>query len=133
MNWPIVIRPRIVSPGDARGWIGLGTFALVLILLWMMWSDKNLLNNDFFKVIATAIILTGWNQGPVGWAYQATKGGGELAESSARIAENAAGVPQPEPKPKPAPQNAAAAAQQTAEAAANEADAIAEQTEEPKP
>lgn len=75
---------------DARGFIGLGTYSLVIVLLWMMWSDKALLNNDFFKVIATAIILTGWNQGPVGWAYQATKAGGEAAQSSARIAEQVA-------------------------------------------
>jgi hypothetical protein len=75
---------------DARGWIGIGCYVLVVILLGMMWADKTLLKDDFFKVIATAIILTGWNNGPVGWAYQATKGGGEAAESSARIAEQAA-------------------------------------------
>jgi hypothetical protein len=78
------------KPCDARGWIGLGCYVLVLILLGMMWADKELLKDDFFKVIATAIILTGWNNGPVGWAYQATKGGGEAAESSARIAEKVA-------------------------------------------
>jgi hypothetical protein len=84
MAW---ITIQIVKPGDARGWIGLGAYILVLILLLMIWADKDLLHDDFFKVIATALILTGWNQGPVGWAYQATKGGGEAAESSARIAE----------------------------------------------
>jgi hypothetical protein len=75
---------------DARGWIGAGCYILVIILLAMMWSDKALLKDDFFKVIATAIILSGWNNGPVGWAYQATKGGAEAAESNARIAEEAA-------------------------------------------
>lgn len=42
-------------------------------------SADTLLNNDFFKVIATAIILTGWNGGPLSWAYAATKSGGEMA------------------------------------------------------
>jgi hypothetical protein len=84
------IRFCIAKPNDARGWIGLGCYILVIVLLWMMWQDKALLHDDFFKVIATAIILTGWNQGPVGWAYQATKSGGELADSNARMAEQAA-------------------------------------------
>lgn len=88
MKFPITL--TLVAPHDARGWIGVGCYILVLILLGMMWADKDLLKDDFFKVIATAIILTGWNNGPVGWAYQATKGGGEAAESSARIAEAAA-------------------------------------------
>lgn len=87
---------------DARGWISFGCYILVLILLGMMWADKDLLRNDFFKVISTAIILTGWNGGPVGWAFQATKTGTEAAESSARIAEGNAGLaPQPTTEPQP--------------------------------
>ncbi len=88
MKFPVTI--KIVKPQDARGWIGLGVFLLVLILLGMMWSDKGLLKDDFFKTIATLIIGTGFINGPVGWAYQATKSGGEAAESSQRIAEKAA-------------------------------------------
>ncbi len=85
---------------DARGWIGLGCFALVLIVLAMIEADKNLLKDDFFKLVATAIVLTAWIGGPVGWAFQATKTGTEAAESSARIAENVAGVPaQPTAEP----------------------------------
>lgn len=87
---------------DARGWISLGCYLLVIILLGMMWADKDLLRDDFFKVITTAIILTGWNGGPVGWAFQATKTGTEAAESSARIAENSAGVPAQPPADPPA-------------------------------
>jgi hypothetical protein len=83
---------KLVSPNDPRGWIGIGCYLLVLILLGMMWADKSLLRDDFFKVIATAIILTGWNQGPVGWAYQATKGGGELADKNAEIIKQRAAV-----------------------------------------
>lgn len=90
MSW-FPIKIVVVKPSDPRGWIGLGCYLLVVGLLVMMWADKSLLKDDFFKVIATAIILTGWNQGPVGWAYQATKGGGEAAESNARVAEAAMG------------------------------------------
>jgi hypothetical protein len=88
MKFPIVI--KIVSPGDARGWIGLGCFVLACVVLAMASLDKALLDNNAFLVLATAIIITGWVNGPVSWAYAATKTGGEAAESSARIAEQAA-------------------------------------------
>lgn len=111
MNW---IRP------DARGWIGLGCFILVLVILAMIAIDKTLLDNNAFLVLATAIVITGWANGPVGWAYQATKSGGEMAESSARIAEQAAtaavgGV---------VPKTATDAAEQVADAAQGKADEI---------
>lgn len=115
MRFPVVIR---AAPGDARGWIGLGCYVLVVVVLAMIWADKDLMKDDFFKLVGTAIILTAWINGPVGWAYQATKGGGEAAESSARIAEAAAGVAPPAP---PAPAGAVEAANQTAEAASDRA------------
>lgn len=87
---PITI--RVVKPTDARGWIGLGCFLLVLVILAMIGLMPKLLENDAFLILATAIVVTGWVNGPVGWAYQATKGGGEAAESSARIAEKVAGI-----------------------------------------
>jgi cytochrome bd-type quinol oxidase subunit 1 len=88
MTFPIVI--KVVAPNDARGWIGLGCWLLVLAVLGMIVFERKLLENDAFLILATAIVITGWVQGPVGWAYQATKGGGEAAESTARIAEEAA-------------------------------------------
>ena len=93
MKRPIVI--KLISPGDARGWIGLGCFILAVFVLVLAASDKTLLDNNAFLVLATAIIITGWVNGPVGWAYQATKSGGEAAESSARIAEAAANAALP--------------------------------------
>ncbi len=87
---PFVITIKVVSPGDARGWIGLGCFLLAATTLGMIAKWPVLMKDQAFLVLATAIIVTGWINGPVGWAYQATKGGGEAAESSARIAEQAA-------------------------------------------
>ena len=75
---------------DARGWIGLGSYALVVLILVLIWADRTLLGNDFFKVIATAIILTGWNGGPLSWAYSATKNGGELADRNQSLVEQQA-------------------------------------------
>lgn len=81
-----------VGPGwpDARGWIGIGSFALTIVVVAMIVFDRSLLRDDFFKVIATAIILNGWNSGPLAWAYAATKAGGELADNNARIVRRAA-------------------------------------------
>lgn len=80
------------GPGwpDARGWIGIGSYMLVVLIIVLIWADRSLLNNDFFKVIATAIILTGWNGGPLSWAYAATKSGGELADRNAALVERQA-------------------------------------------
>ena len=99
------------GPGwpDARGWIGLGAYSLVVLIIVLVWVDRTLLHNDFFKVIATAIILTGWNGGPLSWAYAATKSGGELAERNAAQLEKQAesGAPiapvAPAPPVTPAP------------------------------
>jgi len=88
MKSPIVI--RYTHPGDARGWIGLGCWVNVILILGMILAKPSLLENDAFLILATALVITGWVQGPVGWSYQATKGGGEAAESTARIAEEAA-------------------------------------------
>lgn len=82
MKLPIVI--TIAKP-DGRGWISLACFFLVLVILMMMWIDRSLLRDDFFKTIATALIITAWLNGPVGWAFQATKSGGELAQQNADL------------------------------------------------
>jgi hypothetical protein len=81
-----------LGPGwpDGRGWVGVATTSLTVMVLWMMAERKDLREDEFFQVIATAIILTGMVQGVIGWAYSATKTGGELADSNARIAEQAA-------------------------------------------
>lgn len=82
MKWPIVIQ---VGKPDGRAWVSIACFVLVLVMLVMMWADRSLLRDDFFKTIATALIITAWLNGPVGWAFQATKGGGELADQNAAL------------------------------------------------
>lgn len=77
-------------PSDGRGWIGFSVFVLTVMVLWMVAERKDLREDEFFKVIATAIVLTGFVQGVVGWAYSATKGGGELADANAKIVGEAA-------------------------------------------
>lgn len=73
---------------DARGWIGIGVFALSIMLLWMM-KDRNLREDEFFQTIATVIIANGL-MAVISWAYAATKGGGELADKNAAIVAESA-------------------------------------------
>lgn len=73
---------------DARGWIGFGAFTLTIMVLWMLKSDADLRNSEFFKTIATVLISNSWIA-VVSWAYSATKGGGELADRNASIIEKA--------------------------------------------
>ena len=80
---------------DARGWIGIASFALTLLVLAMlMWGPRELREDEFFKTLATAIVITGFLNGPVSWAYSSTQQGGDLADRNAAIVhENAtAGV-----------------------------------------
>lgn len=80
-------RRRPLGWPDARGWIGLGVFGIAIMLLWML-RDKSMREDEFFQTIATVIISNGL-MAVVAWAYAATKGGGELAERNAAIAERA--------------------------------------------
>lgn len=82
---------------DSRGWIGIGEFALTLIVLGMMAADKALLKDDFFKTIAT-LIIGAFIKDIVGWAYSATKSGGELAAGNAAIVAQQAGASPPPPE-----------------------------------
>jgi hypothetical protein len=88
MKWP-----------DARGWVGIGLFFLTCMVLWMLVAFPDLRRDEYFKTLATAIVLTGFINGVVSWAYSATKTGGELAQANADLvakqAGNASGAPLP--------------------------------------
>lgn len=87
MKWP-----------DARGWIGLGVFSLVVVILGLEAAIPELRHDEFFKTIGTLIIGTAFVNGVVSWAYSATKSGGELADRNADIVAAAAATtdtPQP--------------------------------------
>lgn len=72
---------------DARGWIGVGSFSLtVFVLAILVWGPADLRKDDFFQAVAM-LIIGGFAKDVLGWAYQATKGGGELAEKNAAIVQ----------------------------------------------
>lgn len=59
---------------------------LVLIVIALMAWKPDLRADEFFKTIS-ALIVGAFIKDVVGWAYQATKGGGELAERNAAIVQ----------------------------------------------
>lgn len=75
---------------DSRGWVGISVVGLTVMVLWMVAAFPELRQDEFFKVLATAIVITGFIQGVVGWAYTATKQGGELADKAASIVQQKA-------------------------------------------
>lgn len=86
---------------DARGWIGIGVFALSVLLLAMMYRNTAFRNDEFIQTIATLVIGTAFVGGVVAWAYAATKGGGELAERNADIVKKQAEASPPISEDKP--------------------------------
>ena len=72
---------------DARGWIGIGIFLLTVAVLVLFAAVPALRKDEFFQTIAT-LIVGAYIKDVVGWAYSATKSGGELALANSRIIEN---------------------------------------------
>ena len=81
---------------DARGWIALSVYALVLIDFALLAFVPGLRGDEFFKTIST-LVFGAFLKDVVGWAFQATKGGGELADRNASIVEDAARSPSVQP------------------------------------
>lgn len=79
------ILDRMPGWPDARGWIGFGVYFMCLLIFKMVYDKPALLDNEFFKTVATLIIGTGFVNGAVSWAYSATQGGGELANKNADL------------------------------------------------
>jgi len=74
---------------DARGFIGIGVFCLTVGVFAMTAAVPELRTNEYFKTLGT-LVVGAFIKDVVGWAYSATKGGGELAERNAALVEKQA-------------------------------------------
>lgn len=106
---------------DARGWIAIGVYLLVVFVLVLLASFAKLRSDEYFKTIST-LIVGAFIKDVVGWAFQATKGGGELAERNAAIVEGHANAPSVPAQPVT---GAVEAATEVADAASDKAAEIA--------
>lgn len=71
---------------DARGWIGIGVFLLTCAIFAMTAAIPALRENEYFKTLGT-LVVGAFIKDVVGWAYAATKAGGELAQRNADLVE----------------------------------------------
>lgn len=71
---------------DARGWIGIGVFGLTVMVFVLTAAVPDLRGNEYFKTLGT-LVVGAFIKDVVGWAYQATKAGGELADRNALLVE----------------------------------------------
>lgn len=67
--------------------IGIGIYALVIMVFALMAWKPDLRSDEFFKTVST-LIVGAFIKDVVAWAYSATKGGGELASKNADIVAN---------------------------------------------
>ena len=79
---------------DARGYITLASFVLVVVVLILSALYPDLRHDEFFKNIGVVLVVTCWTNGAIAWSYGTTKNGGELAQQNADIVKaNAAASP----------------------------------------
>lgn len=63
---------KLYGPGwpDRAGWYAIGLFVQTTMILWMCAYYPELRQDEFFKNLATAIVVTGW----IGFAVGQAKG-----------------------------------------------------------
>jgi hypothetical protein len=71
---------------DARGWIAVACYSLLIVMLAMLWLDPTLRQDEFFKTIGT-LIAGAFLKDVVGWGFSSTKAGSELAVRNQDIIE----------------------------------------------
>lgn len=60
-----------------QNWLALGVFAQTCGLFLLMWGSPDLMDNQGFMTLASAVIVTGWVGTILGLAFQAGKTIGE--------------------------------------------------------
>lgn len=82
--WDFLDKTLDRLPGwpNGRGLVGLATFSLTIMVLWMVKADESLRQDEFFKVIATAIVLTGFINGVVAFFFSQNQLNAEASQNS---------------------------------------------------
>lgn len=82
--WQFMDKTLDRLPGwpNGRGLVGLATFSLTVMVLWMVKEDPELRQDEFFKIIATAIILTGFINGVVAFFFSQNQLNSEASQNS---------------------------------------------------
>jgi hypothetical protein len=86
------LRESRVIPSDFRGWVALALFIQSSSLFGLMWLNTDIMDNQGFMTLASAVVVTGWIGGVAAFAYSAGKQQGEasaLAKQAMDLAANA--------------------------------------------
>lgn len=78
---------RLPGWPDGRGLVGIATFALTVGVLVMYRNDPTLRDDDFFKTVATAVVITGFINAIVGWAFGDTAKGAASTDNTGKFAD----------------------------------------------
>lgn len=87
--WQFLDRRFNQLPGwpDGRGLIGTAVFALTVMVITIFVFDPSVRQDDFFKTIATAIIITAFINGVVSWAFADTARNKQVVDDITRQRE----------------------------------------------
>lgn len=82
--WQFLDKTLDRLPGwpNGRGLVGLATFSLTVMVLWMLKEDTSLREDEFFKIIATAIVLTGFINGVVAFFFSQNQLNSEASQNT---------------------------------------------------
>lgn len=72
---------------DGRGLVGVAAVAMSVWLLHIYHLDRTLRDDDFFKTIATAVVITGFVNAIIGWAFGDTARGAASTVNSGKFAD----------------------------------------------
>jgi hypothetical protein len=68
------VLPAILSRADARGWLAVGCFALVIFVMVLVAVGGELRKDDLFKMLAQGLVLTAFIGLVLGLYFTAQKG-----------------------------------------------------------
>jgi hypothetical protein len=88
---------RIKGPGwpDQRGWMAIGLFGLTAWVLWLARPIHGAPPSEFFKVLAQAVVITGFINSVVGFLYTSSKGAAEAREQTGKALDIAHAATRP--------------------------------------
>lgn len=72
---------------DARGWIAVAVYSLVIYLVTLIVWDRTLVQNEFFKLIAQGVIIQGLLTTVVSYYYTASKSTADARDQLAKQTE----------------------------------------------
>lgn len=77
---------KIKGPGwpDTRGWMALGLFSMTAWVLWLARPIGGAEPSEFFKILAQAVVITGFINGVLGFLYTSSKATAEAREQAGK-------------------------------------------------